>query len=120
MLFLKKENKNKQKIFFGVPKGSILGPISWIIFFADLSLINSNIHLVSYVDVTTRKVCGENTTQVTNSLENNINTTFLWSEHNGYLAVQEKALQIHDTSCPKILLEIGIESEHIKTINYNN
>ena len=47
----------------------------------------------------------------------------MWSEHNGYLAVQEKALQIHDTyiesSCPKILLEIEIESEHIKTINYN-
>ena len=123
MLFLAKENKSKKMFFLVYQKDQFQVLFHEQYSSADLSLINSNIHLVSYVDVTTRQVCGENTTQVTNSLENNINNVFLWSEHNGYLAVQEKALQMHDTyiesSFPKILLEIEIESEHIKTINYN-
>ena len=45
-------------ILFGVAQGLIFGLILFIIFIVDLFLINSDIDFASYVDDTTRYVCG--------------------------------------------------------------
>ena len=46
-------------ILFGVPQGSILGPISYIISIADF-FINNDTNFASYADDTTPYVCGQN------------------------------------------------------------
>ena len=46
-------------ILFGVPQGSILGPILYIISIADF-FINNDTNFASYADDTTPYVCGQN------------------------------------------------------------
>ena len=63
-------------ILFVVPRRSILGPILFIIFIADLFCINNDIDFASYVDDTTPYVCGQNFSEVSNFLESNITNVF--------------------------------------------
>ena len=63
-------------ILFVVPHRSILGPILFIIFIADLFCINNDIDFASYVDDTTPYVCGQNFSEVSNFLESNVTNVF--------------------------------------------
>ena len=56
-------------ILFAVPQGSILRPILFIIFIADLFFSNNDIDFASYADDITPYVCEQNFSEVTNYLE---------------------------------------------------
>ena len=123
-------------VIFGVPQGSILGPILFIIFIADLFFIIDDLDYASYGDDTTPYVCKKNMTEAMILLEAHMNKIFMWFEHNGLIANSSKShllvgpfeninLRIEDSiiksSSSEELLGITIDSDlsfsdHISTL----
>ena len=73
-------------ILFGVPQGSILGPILLINFLSDLFYIYNDLNYESYAVDTTPYVCRQNYADAIEFLEPTINNIFAWFKNNGLVA----------------------------------
>ena len=78
------------EIIFGVPQGSILGPLLFNIFLIDLFFIVENIDIASYADDNTPYIGANNITEVIISLEKATDTIFKWFSDNLMKSVADK------------------------------
>ena len=79
-------------MLFGVPQGSILGPILFIIFLSDLFYIYNDLDYANYADDTTLYVCRQNYAEAIEFLETTINNIFAWFKKDGLVANSGKVI----------------------------
>ena len=78
-------------IIYGVPQGSILGPLLFNIFLCDLFFCIPNINIASYADDNTPYATGSDANSVIHDLENTASIMFNWFENNGMKANPKKS-----------------------------
>ena len=78
------------EILFGVPQGSILGPLLYNIFLCDLFLFIKNSNVASYADDTTPYETGKSSEEVLSSLKNAGEIILSWFEDNSMKANPDK------------------------------
>ena len=119
-----------EEIIFGVPQGSILGPLLFNIFLCDLFYMMSDTDFASYADDNTPYVSADTIDEVIKTLETAFVKLFKWFANNQMKANQDKchlivsknenismyisAFEIKNTNCEK-LLGIKVDSR----LNFN-
>ena len=104
-------------ILFGVPQGSILGPILFIIFLSDLFYIYNDLDYANYADDTTPYVCRQNYAEAIEFLEPTINNIFAWFKKNGLVANSGKS---HFLVSPYEKISLKILGSTIESIFRNH
>ena len=79
-----------EEILFGVPQGSILGPLLFNIFLCDKFFELSQTNFASYADDNTQYVEGSNIDEVITILENDSVQSFKWFSDNHVKANKDK------------------------------
>ena len=105
------EYSSWEEIMFGVPQGSILGPLLCNIFLCDLFLITENIGIASYADDNTPYTTGNLIEEVNQKLENAAKTLFQWFTDNQIKANPDKC---HFLCSSKREVSLTIENQIIK------
>ena len=77
-------------ILFGVPQGSILGPLQFNIFLCDIFLFCKDVDFTSYADDNTPYCIGNTAQEVISRLEKSSISIFEWFENNGMKADPDK------------------------------
>ena len=91
---------------FGVPQGSILGPLLFNRFLADLFFILNNTEIANYADDTTPYTVSNNIDDLISSLERSSKDLLKWFDDNLMKSNPDKC-HLLVISCEKIKIEIG-------------
>ena len=78
------------EIIFGVPQGSILGPLLFNIYLSDLFMILNESLIANYADDNSPFACDKNISNVILQLEGDSNTLLEWVKNNGLKANPDK------------------------------
>ena len=103
------------EIMFGVPQGSILGPLLFNIFLCDLFLIMENIDIARYADDNAPYTTGNSIEEVIQKLENAAKTLFQWFSDNQMKANLDKC---HFLCSSKREVCLTIENQIIKNSKF--
>ena len=95
-----------QDILFGVPQGSILSPLLFNIFLADLFFRLNNTEIANYADGTTPYAVSDNIDGLIASLKKSSKDLLKWCDDNLMKSNTDKC-HLLVSSCGKIKMEIG-------------
>ena len=109
------EYSSWEEILFGVPQGSILGPLLFNIFLCDLYLIMENIDIASYADDNTPYTTGNSLEEVIQKLENAAKTLFQWFSDNQMKANPDKCHFLCNSNSE---VSLTIETQKIKNSKF--
>ena len=79
-----------KQISYGVPQGSILGPLLFLLFINDLPLYTSNVFTDLYADDTTLYDVQDSMEQIENNLQSSLNNLQIWCRSNGMILNSSK------------------------------
>ena len=87
-----------KELIFGVPQGSILGPLLFNIYLLDMFFFLADIDIASYADDNTPYTSAEDINEVIKSLETSSARLFTWFENNYFEANVDKCHLISTTT----------------------
>ena len=105
------ENSTWQEILFGVPQGSIVGPLFFNNHMYDLVFVAELIYIPSYANDTTPYVCLQDIDLIIEKLEVKVNDIFQWFNENAMKANADKCHLLITTNEER---NISIEGEKIQ------
>ena len=106
---------SSEEILFGVPQGSIFGPLLFNIFICDLFIVIDYINIANYADDNTPFVSGDTPLNVITSLENATEKLFEWFTNNLMKANHDKFHLLMSTFTP---ISITVKDYTIKNRDY--
>ena len=74
-----------KQVTYGVPQGSILGPLLFLLFINDLPLYTSNVNTDLYADDATLYAIQHSLEIIENNLDSALNNLHIWCKYNGML-----------------------------------
>ena len=95
-----------QDVLFGVPQSSILGPVLFNIFLADLFFTLDNTEFTNYADDITPYAVSGNTDDLISFLEKSSKELLKWFDDNLMESNPDKC-HLLVSSCEKIRMEVG-------------
>ncbi|MCG8032729.1 MAG: hypothetical protein JAY75_14385 [Candidatus Thiodiazotropha taylori] len=112
------KSSSNNEVLCGVPQGSILGPLLFLIFINDLplSLNNVDVSVDLYADDTTLYGSGVDKKSLESSLQKALDLTHTWCQENGMLINTDKTKLMLITSRQK---RNNLADEHLK-VTYEN
>ena len=109
------EYSSWEEIMFGLPQGSILGPLLFNIFLFDLFLVMENSDITSYTDDNTPYTTGNSVEAVIQKLENTVQTFFQWFSDNRMEANPNKCHFLCNSNSE---VSLTIETQKIKNSKF--
>ena len=107
---------NNETVLNGVPQGSILGPLLFLLFINDLPLYTEEVKTNLYADDTTLYYTGKSVIEIKNKLQHSVISLHRWCKGNGMVLNTSKTkVMLITTKQKRIHLDIGELS-----LNYEN
>ena len=106
------------EVTFGVPQGSILGPLLFNVYINDIFFLIKNTDIANYADDNTPFACKDNIDNVIQILETDTKTLFKWYRDNCMKPNADKCHMLLSIDDRK--LTIVVDNEQIRKITWNN
>lgn len=128
-IILSQHVSSSSSITCGVPQGSVLGPILFLIYINDLPNIFSNLKSILFADDSTLYLTGDNITEMINTANNDLQTLYTWCLSNRLTINSDKTFYMiftnksYDNLPPLIYHEDQIKKTNNHTllgITYDN
>ena len=105
-----------KQISCGIPQGSILGPLLFLLFINDLPLYTDKVSTDLYADDTTLYNVQDSIEQIENNLQSALNSLHIWCKNNGMILNSSKTKVMLVTTKQK---RQGLNTDNLD-LNFNN